>query len=265
MGKESLAQIIHGLSNRGSYDFIVLDCNPRQKFDYAYSHNLNTPANRKQLLENFQRMLGYAQNGTLFFRSFTHLPLMAQSVWVDALNKGKCILPENGNVEDYKGRIIFGTNKYLSELVSEDKLNPQLYKKLMDYVIRMKPIAEYKDDLVPMAKAIKSHFCLKVRGLDLQIMPDAERAISNYEWSGNLEEMMMIMEIAVAEADNLKIRDRNLTFTRKDIPKREDQASIEEVLRKFNGNKTKAHKELNMSRSHLYKLMKKYGIPQDFK
>lgn len=262
MGKESLAQIIHGLSNRSAYEFIVLDCNPRQKFDYAYAQNRDTPKNRRLLKENFQRMLGHAQNGTLYIRSFTHLTLMSQEVLMEVLEEGNCILP-CGEKVPYEGRIIFSTNKSLSEKVTEKKVSPDLYKKLMELVLRIRPLAEYREDLLHMAESVMSHFCLKGRGKIMEIMPDAQRAISNHSWSGNLDEMRMAMCHAVSEAENLRIRARDLPFIH-ELPRVNDKATIEETLRKYKGNKSKVHKELNISRSHLYKLIDRYGISSDF-
>lgn len=270
-GKESLAQIVHGLCNRSDHEFVVLDCNPRQRFDYVYKENRDTPANRKALKENFEHLFGEAYQGTILIRSFTHLSLMAQEVLADVLENGNCVLPESNKIVRYEGRIIFTNNKSLSELVKANKLSERLYSMLMRNVMDIKPIARYGKETVQMAEAMVSHLCLKSRGKVMTISPEAQRIIKNYPWPGNLFEMHEILEIAVSTAKKLRIEATDLSMIDRTEPEEEyeplenTKENIEYLMREYKCNKTMVAKRLGCSRGHLYKLLRLYGIPLDYK
>ena len=260
LGKESLAQIAHGLGNRGENNFIVLDCNPRQKFDYVFKHGRDNESNRERLRQNFKMLMGEAYGGTLFFRSFTHLSTMAQSVLEEVLKDGKCTIFKDKEEKDvtYEGRIIFASNKCLPELVEAKKLNPALYRRLMKNTMRMKPIAEFGDDVIPLAEAIIANLCLKCRGKIMELSTDAKSAIIRHPWAGNLDEMRGALESAVASAENLTVTAKDLPFI--PIVITDMRKAIEEALLKHGGNKSRSALEVGVSRGHFYKLLREYGL-----
>lgn len=270
-GKESLAQIVHGLCNRSAHEFIVLDCNPRQHFDYVHRENKDTPANRKTLADNFEQLFGEAYKGTILIRSFTHLSLMAQEVLADVFETGYCIHPESRQRVKYEGRVIFTNNKSLPELVNTKKMSGRLYSMLMKNVMRIKPLAEYNKEILQMAESIVSHLCLKSRGKTMTISKAAGNIIKNYPWSGNIFEMLEIMEMAVSTAKNLRIEPSDLTMIAPDEPEEEfepveaTKENVKSLMREHKGNKTVVAKMLGCSRGFLYKLLKEYGIPLDYK
>lgn len=271
LGKESLALIVHGLCNRSEHEFVILDCNPRQKFDYVYRQNLNTQANRVALRNNFELLFGVANKGTILFRSFTHLSLMAQEVLADVLESGHCISPKTGHKIAFEGRVIFTNNKSLPELVQSKKLSSRLYSRLQRTVMDIKPIARYDRETVDLAQAMVSHLCLKTRGKIMSISPAAKKLINNYPWAGNLEEMREVMEMAVSTATKLCIEPKDLLMIAPPEPEEEveimedTKENIELLLKKNQGNKSKAAKGLGCSRGYLYKKMKEYKIPLDYK
>lgn len=270
-GKESLAQIVHGLCDRSEHEFIVLDCNPRQRFDCAYRQNKDTPANRRLLAENFEQLFGEAYKGTILIRSFTHLPLMAQEVLADVFEKGACVLPENKQRVKYEGRIIFTNNKSLPELVNANKMSERLYSMLMRNVMRIRPLAEYGKETLIMAESIVSHLCLKSRGKAMKFSPAAQKIIKKYPWPGNIFQMFEVLEVAVTTAKNLLIEPSDLTMIVPEEPEEEIEVleqtkeNIMLLMRKHKGNKTNVAKGLGCSRTFLYKLLKKYEIPYDYK
>lgn len=270
-GKESLAQIVHGLCDRSEHEFIVLDCNPRQRFDYAYRQNKDTPANRRLLAENFEQLFGEAFKGTILIRSFTHLSLMAQEVLADVFERGVCIHPETKQKVKYEGRIIFTNNKSLPELVNTKKMSERLYSMLMKNVMRIKPLAEYSKEMVQTAESIVSHLCLKSRGKTMSFSTAAKKIIKKYPWPGNIFQMLEVMEVAVTTAKNLLIEPSDLTMIVPEEPEEEIEVleqtkeNVELLMRRYNGNKTKVAKGLGCSRTFLYRLLPKYGISLDYK
>lgn len=258
LGKECLAQIVHCMCDRRPNKFVVLDCNPRQRFEYAYAQSIDNRKNREIIRQNLELMLGHGYGGTVFFRSFTHLSMMAQSVLVDVLKKGYCVLPKSGERVKYDGRIIFSSNKILADLVQEGKLDERLFGILCKNVLEINSLAMYPDDLVPMAEAIADYLCVKARGKTMKFMDSAKRVIKSYPWGGNIIQMFEVIEMAVSTAKDLKIREKDLTIKR--IEPFDEKAEIERLLEYYNGNISKVADEMGRSRPYLYKCLKKYGI-----
>lgn len=270
LGKESLALIVHGLCNRSEHEFMVLDCNPRQRFDYVYRQNLDTMANRTALRENLEHLFGEAHKGTLLIRSFTHLSLMAQEVLADVLDSGKCVLPQTGQRVTFEGRVVFTNNKSLPEMVQAKKVSSRLYYILQKTVMDIKPIARYDKETVALAQAMVSYLCIKSRGKIMCISPAAKRLIAKYPWAGNLEEMREVMEIAVSTAKNLCIEPKDIAIISPPEPEEVEifeatKENVEMLLKKHQGNKSKVAKSLGCSRGYLYKLFGIFEIPLDYK
>lgn len=259
MGKECLAQIVHGMCNRSEHDFIILDCNPRQKFDYARRENRDTFNNRDLLKANFLTMFGKGYNGTVYFRSFYHMSLMAQEVLADVLEKGMCTDPITLKEKKFHGRVIFANNKSLPELVKKKKVSPRLYKMLAPYSMDISPVAHYGDEIIGIAQAIVDYFCIKGRGKTMSFSKEARKIIVNYSWPGNIEEMISVLEKAVETADNLVIDVKDLELIN---PHNEEietyevtDENIKMLMKKHNGNKSRVSTLLGISRGHFYKLL----------
>ena len=258
LGKECLAQIVHCMCDRRPNKFVVLDCNPRQRFEYAYEPSIDNHKNREAIRKNLEIMLGNGQGGTVFFRSFTHLSKMAQEVLYEVLMKGYCILPESGGRAKFEGRIIFSSNKNLSDLVQENKLDERLYGMLCRNALEIKPLAMYPDDLVPLAEAMADFLCIKARGKTMKFLDNAKKLIRSYPWGGNLVQMYEVIQLAVSIASDLKIRERDLSIKR--IEPLDEKSELERLLKKHNYNISQVSNEMDRSRPYVYDRLKKHGL-----
>ena len=256
--KECLAQIVHCMCDRSQKHFILLDCNPSQRFDYVAADTLNMRPNLDAIEQNLKTVLGMAVGGTVFFKSFSHMPMRVQGVLYKVLKKGDCICPNTGETIPFTGRIIFATNKPLSDLAEEKILDARLYKMAIRNLIDVKPIACYPKDLVPLANGIVEYMCLKSRGRVMEFTEEAKSIIREYPWTGNLTEMYAVLDMAVSTAFKLKITARDLSIA---PPEPVDEKTlIETLLSKHNGNHTRALKEFGKSRGYFYKKLKEYGL-----
>ena len=274
MCKECLTQIVHAMLNKDETEFIVLDCNPRQRYDYAYKQNKDTIRNRDFIRENLQMAFGLGHKGTVYIRSFTHLPLMVQEVLADVLEKGLCLNPETQRLHKFEGRIVFANNKSLPELVKSNKVSARLYGMIMGNVMDIKPLAQYgKECILEMANAIIAHLCVKGRGEILTFSKKALKLITNYPWPGNIDEMYDVFRQALRTAKNRVIDEKDLFMIAPPEETEEEDIEIYEptkdnimmLLKKHIGNKSMVAKHIDKSRVHLYKLMDDFEIPRDYK
>lgn len=266
VGKESLSLLAHCLGTRFSNKFMVLDCNPRQKFDYVHRENKDCMSNREMLRKHFECLFGEANNGTVYFRSFTHMPLMVQEVLADFFERGRCRNPQTGHMMKFDGRIIFSTNKSLPELVRKNKVSARLYSKLMEASMVINPLAKYKNDLLEMAEAIVDQHCTKVRGKSMNFSPTAKKAMLGYSWPGNIDEMSRVLSTALITARKREIRVDDLTLivpakTDIDYPAFPDSKdALSAAIVEHKGNISQLAKSLGCSRGFIYKKMKELGM-----
>jgi DNA-binding NtrC family response regulator len=146
-------------------------------------------------------------------------------------------------------------------------------------VINLPSLHERLEDILPMTKMFieqnNKEFSKNITGLS----EEAEKLLLNYEWPGNVRELKNVIERAVIlcsdeiiEADHLPIELRNSpvkqTKTIIPPPSSDEALSLQDIekkhiietLQKFDGNKSKAARVLNISRSTLREKLKQYGI-----
>lgn len=101
----------------------------------------------------------------------------------------------------------------------------------------------------------------------------AQSKLMNYAFPGNVRELQYIIERAVIMADDDSLNADDLVFSpleQKPVspsPAIEthnleelERSAIEEVVRKHNGNISRAAKELGLTRGALYRRLEKYDL-----
>ena len=111
-------------------------------------------------------------------------------------------------------RLVAATNRDLEALVREGRFREDLYFRLAVFPIRIPPLRERPDDLVPLVE----HFLLKFSGelarKDLAFSPEALERIREYHWPGNVRELENSIERAVILCDAEIIEPHHLHIPR---------------------------------------------------
>jgi DNA-binding NtrC family response regulator len=110
---------------------------------------------------------------------------------------------------------------------------------------------------------------------ETKIDREAEKALTNYGWQGNVRELSNVLErtMSTLEGDTIHLqhlpfyvyRSHQKSFENhqsplKDVQTRTEKEAILYSLKETNNNKAKAAKMLGIHRTLLYKKMKKYNI-----
>jgi two-component system, NtrC family, response regulator AtoC len=173
-------------------------------------------------------------------------------------------------------RVLAATNRDPLQMIERGLLREDLYYRLSTIVIRIPPLRERRDDILPLA----AHFVTRLRGElgrpRATLARSAETALLAYRWPGNVRELRNVIEramiIAPSEeigADELglpiepladEVRpptgDDGEALRLEDVEKRH----IVLVLQRVGGSKTRAASMLGVSRSTLWEKAKRYGI-----
>jgi NtrC-family two-component system response regulator AlgB len=108
--------------------------------------------------------------------------------------------PRRANV-----RVITATNQNLAQNVKDGRFREDLYYRVNVVPLRMPPLRERRADLLRIAGGYVK-FCSAECGKKISgFSPEAEHALQQYNWPGNLRELRNVVERAVILADGLQI------------------------------------------------------------
>ncbi len=278
-GKELVSKAIHKLSARMDKPLVAINCSaiPENLMEselFGYEKGAFTDAKNMK-----KGVFELAHGGTLFLDEISSMKLSLQPKLLRVLETQN--FRRIGGTSDIKidVRIIAATNQDLKQCVDDGTFREDLYYRLKVMVINMPPLRDRREDIIPMVKMFieqnNNEFSKNIIGFS----GEAERLLINYDWPGNVRELKNVMERAtilcqsdVIEVDHLPIELRTTSpKEHKPIPlpplsdgalslQDIERKHIIDTLQKFNGNKSKAARVLNISRSTLREKLKQYGI-----
>jgi two-component system response regulator PilR (NtrC family) len=285
-GKELAARLIHELGPRGDGPFIPVNCGaiPSELMEsefFGHKKGSFTGATGDK-----DGLFKAADGGTLMLDEVADLPLHMQVKLLRVIQE-KAVMPIGAREEvKVDVRIVSASHQILKPLVESGKFRSDLYFRLNVIELHMPSLQERREDIPLLAK----HFLQEISEQwqereTLEISPAAMDALKNHHYSGNVRELINILqravtmsegsliqpddlmlehaghasapaEIGTLAAENVESGDGSLDTVIEDIEKQ----MLEDALRKARYNKTKAAEILGISfRSFRYKL-KKYGI-----
>jgi transcriptional regulator with PAS, ATPase and Fis domain len=170
-------------------------------------------------------------------------------------------------------RIIAATNKNLLDEVKKGNFRLDLYYRIKVIDIKIPSLKERKEDIDCLVDHFIKTISPKLGKEITHIDDDALEMLRNYEWPGNVRELSNVIERAInlAEGSSLtvdglppEIGKHTAAETHKwgeSLNKHVVEAQlIKESLKKHNGSKTEAAKELGMSRNSIYRKIRKYSL-----
>jgi two-component system response regulator AtoC len=196
-GKEHLANMIHEMSTRRDKPFLEINCAaiPKELLEselFGHEKGAFTDARAQK-----QGLLEMANGGTLFLDEVGEMSLQIQVKLLRVLER--MTFKRVGGTKDIEVsvRIISATNQDLQRMCDEGRFREDLYYRLKVVPVRVPPLRERRDDILPLAKhflyAFGKQFGKEFEGLS----PEAERTLLDYPWPGNIRELKNLMERTV--------------------------------------------------------------------
>ncbi|MGY6630405.1 MAG: sigma-54-dependent transcriptional regulator [Wenzhouxiangella sp.] len=277
-GKELAARLIHDLGPRAEEPFVAVNCGaiPAELMESEFFGHMKgsfTGADSDK-----EGLFQAAQGGTLFLDEVADLPLPMQVKLLRVIQE-KTVRPIGGRQEiKIDVRILSASHKALKPLVDSGAFRNDLYYRLNVIELHMPSLNERRGDILTLArhflKNIGEQWGEEPRELDRE----AAEALRQHFFSGNVRELVNILQRAVTLCDGEEITvddlsldsdpmadnplptdypdDRSLDDYIEDVEKR----ILENALRDARYNKTEAARQLGITfRSLRYKL-KKYDI-----
>ncbi|RUM58815.1 MAG: sigma-54-dependent Fis family transcriptional regulator [Persephonella sp.] len=284
VGKELFAKAIHNLSPRKDKPFIPINCANISKdimeaefFGYKKGAFTGAESDRKGIIE-------MADGGTLFLDEIGELPLDIQGKFLRFLQNREVRRIGSDKIIIVDVRIIAATNKDLKKLVKEGKFREDLYYRIANFVIKVPPLRERKEDIPLLVNYFIDKFN-KLYGTNIKgITLEALKILINYDWEGNVRQLENVIQRACILADSddfikaehldmeIVFSSKNSNFpldyseVKKTFTERFMRSYLKTLLSMTNGNITQSAKLANIERQSLQKLLKKYNInAEDFR
>ncbi len=277
-GKELFSEFIHNNSPRSSHPFVAINCAslPDQLIEselFGFEKGAFTDAKAAK-----QGLVEIANGGTLFLDEIGELSLMLQPKLLRFLENGE--FRRIGGVNTLKSnvRIIGATNKNLFEESEKKLFRKDLLFRLNVITLEIPPLRERGSDILLLA----NYFLNKKSPFKSPktLSQNAEIALLNYSFPGNVRELEHIIERAIIFSDGslIKAEDLNLpekylsqpliNSTSSDNSTDNNIVSLEEaekfLIRKTlvsnNWNREVSARVLGISQKTLYTKIKKYSI-----
>jgi Nif-specific regulatory protein len=274
-GKTQLARVIHDSGPRAGQPFVELNCAalPDTLIEselFGALAGAHSTATRRM-----EGKVAAAERGTLFLDEVGELSASAQAKLLQLL-QSKEYYPLGANQACRADvRIIASTNSDLRRSVTEKRFREDLFFRLEVLPVRVPSLAERREDIPELAVA----FCsLAAERHGLPLLPlsrNATRALISAAWPGNVRQLANTVEVALIRAageaaEQIELEHLFPDSAPSDAPAQE--LSFQRATRQFQAgllretldhtgwNVVEAARRLDLARSHLYSLIRAFGI-----
>lgn len=273
-GKELVAQAIHDTSSRKDKNFIAVNCAAipeslieSEFFGTAKGAYTGANADKKGYLEA-------ANGGTLFLDEIGDISANLQVKLLRAIDGGGFSPVGSRRIVQPDLRIVAASNKDLQLMVGTENIRQDFFFRIHVIPIHLPPLRERGDDIFILI----NHF-LKEYGSSHSIVSfssDELETLKNHHWPGNIRELQNVLRrfITMKNLDFMMLpglqrkKEAEVVDSTEEIDGQDlkdtliqvEKKMILKALEQTRWNKSKAAKELGISRKTLFRKMKTCGL-----
>jgi two-component system response regulator HydG len=272
-GKEVLARLIHERSRRREAPFVGVNCGAlpesvleSELFGHVRGAFTGAVADKRGLFEE-------AHRGTLFLDEVAEMPPAIQVKLLRALQEREIRRVGATKFVKVDARIVAASNRDLEEATTRGEFRQDLYYRLNVIPIRLPPLRERREDIVPLAQFFLRRYA-RAQGKTIgAISGEALERLVAHPWPGNVRELENVIERAVVLVTRDRITVAELPAALQALPfsgpvdvgaplplAELEKRSILAALERNQGNRTRTAKELQISGHTLWRKLKAYGV-----
>ncbi|MCD6347622.1 MAG: sigma-54-dependent Fis family transcriptional regulator [Bacteroidales bacterium] len=275
-GKELIAEAIHNLSLRKSQPFIKVNLGgistqlfESEMFGHRKGAFTDAIADRIGRFE-------LAHQGTLFLDEIGELDLSSQVKLLRVLQDNTFEVLGDSQAKTVNVRIVSATNRQLKDLVDDRVFREDLLYRINLICIDLPPLRNRRGDIPLLARHFASEAVESFNLPEKELTQGALDWLSYQPWKGNIRELKNTIERSLLLSSGNKITEEDTRAAMKDSLGKPGHKSSEkktartleeseiqligEAISIHGDNLSKVAKTLGISRSTLYRKMKKYGI-----
>jgi DNA-binding NtrC family response regulator len=210
-----------------------------------------------------------ADGGTLFLDEIANLPLNQQAKLLRAIETGEVERVGSSKKRRLDVRVLSASNADLTEAVASGRFREDLLFRLNTVTIHLPPLRERREDILLLAMHFLGRYAQRYGKRLAGFGSAAREALQNHSWPGNVRELDHAVERAVLLAGENVVHASDLGLgAARDGAAKLEEMSLEEVerflvqkaLARSGGNVSQAATALGLSRSGLYRRLKKHGL-----
>lgn len=267
-GKELVARLIHEKSGRKGR-FVAINCAaiPETLLEselFGYEKGAFTGASTSK-----EGKFELADGGTILLDEIGDMPYVLQAKLLRVIQEGEVDRLGGKEPKKVDVRIIASTNRDLKKLVEEGKFREDLYYRLNVVPIKLPPLRERKEDIIPLAEYFLDRFCRMYNVGSKRLDERAKEVLMKYDWPGNIRELENIIErTVILSGDNPIIGEEDI-FIEPRINREENYSDMKvDELEKMllikvmeeTGSIDEASSLLGIDREVLIEKLTRYGL-----
>jgi DNA-binding NtrC family response regulator len=298
-GRELAARVLHASGPRAKGPFVVVPCAglsaglaESELFGHEKGAFTGAAAPHRGLIER-------ASGGTVFFSEVAELPEAVQPKLLRFLEE-RAVTPLGADVlRPIDCRVLASTARDLAAEVRAGRFREDLYYRLRVLKIDVPPLADRREDIPLLAETFLDELANELGRLTVRaaarlpaprkrqagtqtgtrpaLSEEAKALMVSHSWPGNVRELRNCLRGALVFVGGGTIGPEHLGIEEapsgegpargglKDevarVVKETEVRLIQEALARSGGNRTRAAKELGLSRRGLQVKMRRYGIP----
>lgn len=276
VGKGYVARLLHDLSPRAAQPFFQCRCaglSPAELDSLLFGHEKGASPGAT---ERRQGLLELAEGGTVLLHDIADLPLELQPKLLRFLESRA--FRRMGGARDLlvDTRLLVATERNLNAEVEAERFREDLFYRLVGAPLLVPPLRDRApEDRDAMIEHIHQELVREVAGGPPVISVEARDRLLGHPWPGNLRELRTVLDRSlllargqpVLNVEHLpgELRARPGLGDRRHTPmtlEEVERQQIERALRFHGGNRTRASKELGISRATLINKIKAYQLTE---
>lgn len=271
-GKEVVARAIHFNSDRKKKPFVTVNMAaiPRELIEselFGHEKGAFTGAVARRI-GKFEEAAG----GTLFLDEIGELEMSMQAKLLRVIQEREVTRIGGNEVIKLDVRLITATHQDLSALVKASEFREDLFYRIIGLPIELPPLRERGDDVLILAKHFIQEYAKSNKLPAPVLSAEAKEKLMKYNFPGNVRELRALVELACVMSDGKEIQEQDITFTT--LKAANEFTAIEKTLadynwdiikfylKKYNNNVVLVAGKLQIGKSTIYNLLKRYGNPE---
>ena len=272
-GKEVIARTLHQRSQRADKVFVSVDMGAITEtlFEselFGHKKGAFTDAREDRI-----GRIEAANGGTLFLDEIGNLSPSLQAKLLTVLQRREVIRVGTNKPIPVNVRLISATNMPLKAMVQRHEFRQDLLYRINTVELNLPPLRDRLEDIPQFADHFLAVYAQKYKQPAKRLSDAALAKLRRYNWPGNVRELQHVLERACIMSDNRELQPDDFFFIQEAaVPESHTSATettslddlerdaVQRVLQKYDGNISKAAKELGLSRGALYRRLEKYAL-----
>jgi DNA-binding NtrC family response regulator len=231
-----------------------------------------------------------AGEGTVFLDEIGDIPLPVQTSLLRVLEEGEFTRVGDSQPRKIKARVVAATHRNLEEEVAKGRFRKDLLYRIRVARLQVPPLRQRRDDIPLLVASFLAENRVATGKALTRVCPEAMQVLERYPWPGNVRELRNALSYAAVHCRSSVLRlgdfpeeitrwaktarlpaspkvvDRSLHAApagdeaRSEAPQSERERILV-ALERTGGNRSRAAKELGISRATLYRRLAELGIP----